>query len=224
MRAVRDERPARHRLPGAARLRGPVGPPARLQGGHRQGDAGDVPRARLAACCWSARPPRRTRPATPTRSCATCRSWRCSRCRSSIRIAYEALSWGRHVNEYPQSWDIVAATPTAPNLGLCARFVPHPRQRARRSTRWPTIDPRKIFLVQLSDFLWQEMRSRRGPHRHRAPLPRVSGRRRAQRRAWSRSCASSTRWAIAATTASRSSTTTTSSCRCRWWPRARGAR
>src|SRR5687767_7479066 len=24
-----------------------------------------------------------------------------------IRIAYEALSWGRHVNEYPQAWEIV---------------------------------------------------------------------------------------------------------------------
>ena len=24
-----------------------------------------------------------------------------------IRIAYEALSWGRHINEYPQAWEIV---------------------------------------------------------------------------------------------------------------------
>ena len=24
-----------------------------------------------------------------------------------IRVAYEALSWGRHVNEFPQAWEIV---------------------------------------------------------------------------------------------------------------------
>jgi len=34
-----------------------------------------------------------------------------------IRIAYEALSWGRHVTEYPQAWDIVAEADRA-NLGL----------------------------------------------------------------------------------------------------------
>ena len=35
-----------------------------------------------------------------------------------IRIAYEALSWGRHVNQYSQSWDLVQAADRA-NLGLC---------------------------------------------------------------------------------------------------------
>src|ERR671914_1801172 len=34
-----------------------------------------------------------------------------------IRIAYEALSWGRHVSEYPQAWDIVAEAERS-NLGL----------------------------------------------------------------------------------------------------------
>src|SRR2546422_766918 len=34
-----------------------------------------------------------------------------------IRIAYEALSWGRHVNEYPQAWEIVQSA-ARENLGL----------------------------------------------------------------------------------------------------------
>ncbi len=34
-----------------------------------------------------------------------------------IRIAYEALSWGRHVSEYTQAWDLVAEADRA-NLGL----------------------------------------------------------------------------------------------------------
>src|SRR5918992_1777512 len=34
-----------------------------------------------------------------------------------IRIAYEALSWGRHVNEYTQAWDLVAEADRS-NLGL----------------------------------------------------------------------------------------------------------
>ena len=42
------QRAARHRFPGAARLRGPARPPARLQGRHRQVDARDV-RRRSAA-------------------------------------------------------------------------------------------------------------------------------------------------------------------------------
>jgi hypothetical protein len=49
------QRPARHRLPGAARLRGPVGPPARLQGRHRQGRCWRCAPRWAARCCWPAR-------------------------------------------------------------------------------------------------------------------------------------------------------------------------
>jgi hypothetical protein len=34
-----------------------------------------------------------------------------------IKVAYEALSWGRHVNQFPQAWDIVCRA-DMPNLGL----------------------------------------------------------------------------------------------------------
>jgi sugar phosphate isomerase/epimerase len=74
-----------------------------------------------------------------------------------IRIAYEALSWGRHVNEYPQSWDIVAAADRA-NLGLTLDSF-HILANRTPLDGLKDIDPQKIFLVQLSDFLWSEVRS-----------------------------------------------------------------
>jgi sugar phosphate isomerase/epimerase len=74
-----------------------------------------------------------------------------------IRIAYEALSWGRFVNEYPQSWDIVAAADRA-NLGLTLDSF-HILANRTPFDALADIDPRKIFLVQLSDFMWHELRS-----------------------------------------------------------------
>jgi sugar phosphate isomerase/epimerase len=75
----------------------------------------------------------------------------------NIRIAYEALSWGRHVNLFPQSWEIVAEAERA-NLGLCLDSF-HILAHGTDLDLLGDIDPHKIFLVQLSDFLWQETRS-----------------------------------------------------------------
>jgi sugar phosphate isomerase/epimerase len=75
-----------------------------------------------------------------------------------IRIAYEALSWGRHVNEPMQAWDIVAEADRA-NLGILLDSF----HMIAAKTDWETlaeIVAEKIFLVQLSDFMWQEIRSR----------------------------------------------------------------
>jgi sugar phosphate isomerase/epimerase len=74
-----------------------------------------------------------------------------------IRIAYEALSWGRFVNEYPQSWEIVEAADRA-NLGLTLDSF-HILANETPFDALADIDPRKIFLVQLSDFMWHELRS-----------------------------------------------------------------
>ena len=74
-----------------------------------------------------------------------------------IRIAYEALSWGRFVNEYPQSWEIVAAADRA-NLGLTLDSF-HILANGTSFDALADIDPQKIFLVQLSDFMWHELRS-----------------------------------------------------------------
>jgi sugar phosphate isomerase/epimerase len=75
-----------------------------------------------------------------------------------IRIAYEALSWGRHVNLYPQAWEIVQAADRA-NLGLAIDSY-HILAHKTPLDTLREIDPEKIVLVQLSDFMWQEVRSR----------------------------------------------------------------
>ena len=74
-----------------------------------------------------------------------------------IRIAYEALSWGRQVNEFPLAWEIVQEADRA-NLGLCLDSF-HIFATSTGLERLPEVDPRKVFLVQLSDFMWQETRS-----------------------------------------------------------------
>ena len=71
-----------------------------------------------------------------------------------VRIAYEPLSWGRHVNELERAWDIVADADRA-NLGLALDSF-HLLARRTDLELLQEVDPRKIFLVQLSDFLWQE--------------------------------------------------------------------
>jgi sugar phosphate isomerase/epimerase len=74
-----------------------------------------------------------------------------------IRIAYEALSWGRHVNDFPRAWEIVAEADRA-NLGLALDSF-HIVANRTELELLQDVDPFKVFLVQLSDFLWQEVRS-----------------------------------------------------------------
>jgi sugar phosphate isomerase/epimerase len=75
-----------------------------------------------------------------------------------IRIAYEALSWGRHVSEYTQAWDIVADADRS-NLGLAIDSF-HILATGTSAEPLEEIVASKIFLVQLADFMWQETRSR----------------------------------------------------------------
>ena len=75
-----------------------------------------------------------------------------------IRIAYEALSWGRHVNEYPQSWELVAEADRS-NLGVAIDSF-HVLAMGTSSEQVEEMVPQKIFLVQLADFMWREIRSR----------------------------------------------------------------
>ena len=74
-----------------------------------------------------------------------------------IRVAYEALSWGRHVNLYTQAWDLVQAADRS-NLGLAVDSY-HILAHASGLDPLDEMAAAKIFLVQLSDFLWQEVRS-----------------------------------------------------------------
>jgi sugar phosphate isomerase/epimerase len=74
-----------------------------------------------------------------------------------IRVAYEALSWGRHVNEYPQAWDIVERANRS-NLGLALDSF-HILATSTTHDELEYVFPDRIFLVQLADFMWQEIRS-----------------------------------------------------------------
>jgi sugar phosphate isomerase/epimerase len=74
-----------------------------------------------------------------------------------IRIAYEALSWGRHVNQFAQSWRLVEEADRA-NLGLALDSF-HILAHNSDLGALEEVDPAKIFLVQLSDFMWQETRT-----------------------------------------------------------------
>ena len=71
-----------------------------------------------------------------------------------IKVAYEALSWGRTVNEFTTSWDLVCMA-DCPNLGLGLDSF-HVFAAKTPLDAIDTLDPARIFLVQLSDFMWQE--------------------------------------------------------------------
>ena len=74
-----------------------------------------------------------------------------------IKVAYEGLSWGRTINEFPDAWDIVCRA-DAPNLGIGIDSY-HAFVTNTPLDGLDTLDVRKIFLVQLSDFMWQETRT-----------------------------------------------------------------
>ncbi|MFT3718822.1 sugar phosphate isomerase/epimerase family protein [Pseudorhodoferax sp.] len=71
-----------------------------------------------------------------------------------IRIAYEGLSWGHTVNEFTTAWDVVCRADCA-NLGVCIDSF-HVLAAKTALEEIDYLDPDKIFLVQLADFLWQD--------------------------------------------------------------------
>ncbi len=75
----------------------------------------------------------------------------------NIKVAYEALSWGRHVNLLTQAWDIVQQADRS-NLGVCVDSY-HVIANRTDVGAVDDVDPGKVFLVQLSDFMWQEIRT-----------------------------------------------------------------
>ena len=68
-----------------------------------------------------------------------------------VKIGYEALSWGRHVNQLGPAWDVVELAEHA-NLGLVIDTF-HLLARPGDLDCLDDIPSQKIFLVQLSDFL-----------------------------------------------------------------------
>jgi 4-hydroxyphenylpyruvate dioxygenase len=74
-----------------------------------------------------------------------------------IKVAYEALSWGRTINEFTAAWDVICRA-DMPNLGLGMDSF-HLVASETALAELDILDPAKIFLVQLADFMWQEARS-----------------------------------------------------------------
>ncbi|MCX5395512.1 bifunctional sugar phosphate isomerase/epimerase/4-hydroxyphenylpyruvate dioxygenase family protein [Streptomyces sp. NBC_00102] len=66
-----------------------------------------------------------------------------------IRIAYEALAWGRHVDTYLHAWRIVRAA-DHPNLGTCLDSF-HILSRGSEPEGIEAIPGDKIFFLQLAD-------------------------------------------------------------------------
>ena len=75
----------------------------------------------------------------------------------NIKIAYEALSWERTINEFPEAWDLVCKA-DMPNLGLGFDSF-HMFATNTPLEDLEMLDPSKIFLVQLADFMWNEIKT-----------------------------------------------------------------
>jgi sugar phosphate isomerase/epimerase len=71
-----------------------------------------------------------------------------------IKVAYEGLSWGRTVNEFTTSWDVVCRA-DCPNLGIGLDSF-HIFAAKTSLDSIDELDPERIFLVQLSDFMWHD--------------------------------------------------------------------
>lgn len=74
-----------------------------------------------------------------------------------IRIAFKGVSWSRTVTDFAAAGDLVFRA-NCPNLGLAVDAFDVLAARIPL-TELEAIDPEQIFLVQLSDYMWQQIRS-----------------------------------------------------------------
>jgi sugar phosphate isomerase/epimerase len=74
-----------------------------------------------------------------------------------LKVAFEGLSWGRTISEFTTAWEVVSRA-DAPNLGIGIDSF-HAFATQTSLDELDGLDPDKIFLVQLADFMWQETRS-----------------------------------------------------------------
>ena len=74
-----------------------------------------------------------------------------------VRIGYEALSWGRHVQSWEQAWEVVDMAAHA-NVGVVLDSF-HMLAGGDELEGLEDMPSEKIALVQLSDFMWRDLRS-----------------------------------------------------------------
>lgn len=69
--------------------------------------------------------------------------------RRGLRVGYEALAWGRHINDHRDAWEIVRRA-DHPNIGLILDSF-HTLSRKIEINSIRSIPKDKIFIVQLAD-------------------------------------------------------------------------
>jgi 4-hydroxyphenylpyruvate dioxygenase len=82
-----------------------------------------------------------------------------------LRISYEALAWGRHVNTYERSWDVVRLA-DHPALGLCVDSF-HILSRGSDPAGIRDIPGEKLFFLQLADAPHMDMNVLQWSRHHR---------------------------------------------------------
>jgi 4-hydroxyphenylpyruvate dioxygenase len=93
--------------------------------------------------------------------------------RRGFRIAYQALAWGRHINTWSQSWDVVRRG-DHPALGLCLDSF-HMLSRTPEPgaiSAIADIPGEKIFFLQLADAPLMSMDVLEACHAVKAAPPR----------------------------------------------------
>jgi len=74
-----------------------------------------------------------------------------------IRIAYKGMAWSRTTKDFAAAGDLVFRA-NSPNLGVAIDAFDVLAAHTSRE-ELDAIDPQQIYLVQLSDYMWQEIRS-----------------------------------------------------------------
>ncbi|HEY4920952.1 MAG TPA: TIM barrel protein [Xanthobacteraceae bacterium] len=72
-----------------------------------------------------------------------------------LRVGFEALAWGRHINDYRDAWEVVRRA-DHPAVGLVLDTF-HIYARRTDLGALPAIPGDRIFLVQLADAPWLDM-------------------------------------------------------------------
>ena len=85
----------------------------------------------------------------PVRSAAQLRTLADAAAEHGIRVAFEALAWGTHVNDYRDAWRIVELA-DRPNLGICLDSF-HILSRRSDPAAIEEIPGEKIVFVQVAD-------------------------------------------------------------------------
>nr|WP_272877355.1 sugar phosphate isomerase/epimerase and 4-hydroxyphenylpyruvate domain-containing protein [Neoroseomonas eburnea] len=86
----------------------------------------------------------------PERAAADFREMAERAARRGLRICYEALAWGRHVNRWRQAWEIVQRA-DHPALGLCLDSFHTLAPGDDLAGLAATVPPEKLFFLQLAD-------------------------------------------------------------------------